>query len=66
MKHETVHKKIKLGSLVKVKSLASYGIVTKLFNWWQIKNCNEICYTVFVKGREVRASEEVLIVIGDL
>lgn len=65
MKRETVHKKIKLGTLVRIDRLGEYGIVTQSFSWGNLSPDSDICYVVFVKGKEVKAYEEGLTVIGD-
>jgi len=65
MKRETVHKKIKLGTLVRVNRIDEYGIVTRSFGWGNLSSDGDICYVVFVKGKEVKAYEEGLTVIGD-
>ena len=64
MKCETVHKKIKLGDLVRVDRLNEVGIVTKQLSWFDL-SMEEICYVVFVRGKEVKAYEEGLTVIGE-
>ncbi len=64
MKRETVHKKIKLGDLVKVERLNEVGIITRQLHWCDLA-MDEICYVVFVRGKEVKAYEEGLTVIGE-
>ena len=65
MKHETVHKKIKLGTWVRVNRLEEYGIITQSYSWGNLSPDSDICYVVFVKGREVKANGEGLTIIGD-
>jgi len=65
MKRETVHKKIKLGTLVRVNRLEEYGIVMRSYGWGNLSPENDICYVVFVRGKEVKAYGEGLTVIGD-
>jgi len=65
MKRETVHKKIKLGTLVRVNRLEEYGIITQSYSWGNLSPDSDICYVVFVKGREVKAYGEGLTIIGD-
>ena len=64
MKRETVHKKIKLGDLVKVNRLDEIGIITRALQWRAL-SMEEVCYVVFVRGKEVKAYEEGLTVIGE-
>ncbi len=64
MSHETVNKQLKVGSLVRLKRTGEVGMVTQ--EWCRWSNADtDICYVVFVKGKNVKAYEEGLVVVGD-
>jgi hypothetical protein len=66
MAQERVHKKIKIGTLVKLNHSQEYGIVFRVKINWYSSNRSPFSYGVLVKGTEVSAGEEGLTVIGEL
>ena len=64
MRYETVNKQLKVGSLVKVTRLGELGVVISEWCRWT-DSPDDICYVVFVKGRNVKVYEEGLTVVGD-
>ena len=64
MKSETVHKIIKVGALVKVHESNEVGLIIKSTRNWDYSP-NNMCYVIFVKGKEVKAYGEGLTVIGE-
>ena len=66
MAQERVHKKLKIGALVKLKHSQEYGIVFRVKINWDYNNNSPFSYSVLVKGTEVSAGEEGLTVIGEL
>ena len=66
MPRETVKKKLREGTLVRVKNQDDdIGIVIKAWFSWTWSN-HDTCYVVFVRGKEVKAYGEGLTVIGDM
>ena len=66
MAQERVHKKLKIGTLVKLNHSQEYGIVFRVKINWDYYNNSPFSYSVLVKGTEVSAGEEGLTVIGEL
>ncbi len=65
MPRETVKKKLREGTLVRVKNQGNdVGIIIKAWFAWSMSE-HDTCYVVLVRGREVKAYGEGLTVIGD-
>ena len=65
MAHESTHKRLEPGTLVRVNRLSEYGIVIRTKVYWGPKIHDPWCYDVYVKGTEVSAYGGGLTVIGD-
>jgi len=66
MARETVKKKLREGTLVRVGNQGdAVGLVLKAWISWSSDSIDDICYLVYVRGREVKAYGEGLTVIGD-
>ena len=67
MVQETIHKRLKPGTLVRVNRLNEYGIVLRVKVYWgnQYSNDDQYCYEVLVKGEKVSAYGEGFKVIGE-
>ena len=65
MECETIHKRLKSGTLVRVNRLNEYGIVIRTKVYWGPAIDDPWCYDVLVKGTEVSAYGGGLTVIGD-
>ena len=63
MGQETIHKRLKPGTLVRVDRLNEYGIVLRVKVYWGPEF--DVCYEVLVKGEKVSAYGGMLTVIGD-
>ena len=65
MAQETVHKRLRPGTLVRMNRSQEYGIVLRVkINWGPLVS-DPFCYEVLVKGKEVSAYGEGLTVIGE-
>ena len=65
MERETIHKRLKSGTLVRVNRLNEYGIVLRVKVYWGPITDDPFCYEVLVKGEKVSAYGEGLTVIGE-
>ena len=66
MARESVHKRLKPGTLVRVNRFNEYGIVLDAKIKWDLAVSEDpFCYAVLVKGENVRAFRGGLTVIGD-
>ena len=69
MARETIHKKLELGTLVKLNRTHEYGIVVRIkINWNIYEGKTEkdpFCYGVLVRGKEVSAFGGGLTIIGE-
>ena len=65
MERETIHKRLKSGTLVRVNRLNEYGIVLRVKVYWGPIMNDPYCYEVLVKGEKVSAYGEGLTVIGE-
>ena len=68
MAREIVHKKLKLGTLIRFNDSNDIGIVVSAcLNQNGFDNLNHVfSYGVYVRGKEVSANKEVFTVIGDI
>ena len=68
MAREIIHKKLKVGTLVRIISSNDIGIVMSAS--WNIRAVEQdqhaFQYDVYVRGKEVRANREVFTVIGEI
>jgi len=62
---ESIHKRLKSGTLVRVNRLNEYGIVIRANVYWGPTIDDPYCYEVLVKGKKVSAYGGGLTVIGD-
>ena len=66
MRCETVYKKLKPGTLVRVNRLNAYGIIISTHCSWPTNITSDpFCYVILVKGKEVKAYGEGITTIGD-
>ena len=68
MAREIVHKKLKLGTLVRINDSEDIGIVTSAYWNSSILSTTKHAfqYRVYVRGKEVRAIREGFTVIGEI
>jgi len=68
MAREIIHKKLKVGTLVRINSSNDVGIVmSACWNSRAVeKEQHAFQYKVYVRGKEVRANREVFTVIGEI
>jgi len=62
MTRETVKKFLKEGTLVQMHEQDEIGIIVKRMHW---NARGEVCYVVFVKGKNVKAYEEGFTILGE-
>ena len=65
MGQETIHKRLKPGTLVRVNRLSEYGIVIRTKVYWGPTIDDPWCYDVLVKGKKVSVYGEGLTIIGE-